>query len=221
MIKLIGSIGLTTAVVIAAYFFYDHEGRESRRIIAELERKLDRAWSAELVADIVVHSVDGGKIDATFVQYSNNNEVPAFERRLTLHGEEIYIDALVAQFDRGLVEANDGLRGKSILLFRKAFGDRQEPANGIALFCATDDSLIPAVAAVDSEPSEFERKLWSRFWDIANSPALSTQLGVRVAQGEAPHVKAVAGQVYKLTLRAAGGLEITPRLPAAVVGSGR
>ena len=31
-------------------------------------------------------------------------------------------------------------------------------------------------------------------------------------------MKAVQGQVYKLTLRAAGGLEMTPRLPAALVG---
>jgi len=43
----------------------------------------------------------------------------------------------------------------------------------------------------------------------------------RLAQGEAPHVKVVPGQVYKLTLRASGGLEIQPRLPAAVTGAPR
>ena len=32
-------------------------------------------------------------------------------------------------------------------------------------------------------------------------------------------MRAVVNQVYKLTLRASGGVDITPRLPAAVVGT--
>ena len=34
----------------------------------------------------------------------------------------------------------------------------------------------------------------------------------------APHVKAVEGQVYRLKLRATGGLEMTPLLTKAVLG---
>jgi hypothetical protein len=137
---------------------------------------------------------------------------------MTLPGEEFYIDALVVRFDRKYVEAGDGLRGKSLLLFRRAFGDQQKPVDGVPLFTGQAGSQIPELMQVDRVPSDFEKQIWTRFWDYANDPTLAAAQGIRVAQGEAPHIRAVAGQVYKLTLRSSGGLEITPRLPAAVVG---
>jgi len=191
---------------------------EQRRVITELEGKLDRAWAAELVGDLRVESVtsEPPEVVATFYQYAPGTETPVVKRRLRLAGTEVYVDALVVTFDRKYVEAGDGLRGKSLLLFRRAFGDLQKPVDGVPLFRAEGASPIPEVAQVDAAPGEFERALWSRFWDYANDPRRAAADGIRIAQGEAPHVKPLAGQVYKLTLRSAGGLEIVPRLPAAV-----
>ena len=121
--------------------------------------------------------------------------------------------------ERKFVEAGDGLRGKSLLLFRRAFGDQQKPADGVPLFRQLGEAPIPDVLQVDSTPSEFERGIWARFWELASDPDLARSQGIAVVQGEAPHIKPVVGQVYKLTLRAAGGLDIQPRLPAAVLGS--
>lgn len=221
-------VGLAIAVLIAAaagYLYWrasekDRVIAEQRRVIVELERKLDRAWAAELVGDLRVNAVtkDPPSMDVTFYQYQPGTETPTFQRRMTLPGREVYIDALVVTFERGLVEAGDALRGKSLLLFRRAFGDQQKPVDGVPLFRRDDASPIPEVAAVDATPGAFERQLWARFWDYANDPALAKSAGIRIAQGEAPHVEAAVGQVYKLTLRASGGLEITPRLPAAVTG---
>jgi hypothetical protein len=216
-------------VGVAGYMFYQHVTEkerviaEQRRIISELAQKLDRAWASELVADVRVDRlvndpVAGRQLDLTFVQYQPGTEVPALRRAFTLSGEELYIDALIVQFERSFVEEGDALRGKSLLLFRRAFGDQQKPADGVPLFRGDGESLIPELAQVDATPSEFEQQLWGRFWTYANDPATAAADGIRVAQGEAPHVKAVAGQVYKLTLRASGGLEITPRLPSAMVG---
>lgn len=194
---------------------------EQRRLIAALEQKLDRAWASELVADLRVDAVDEARREMrlTFFQYAPGTETPVLERSMTLPGSEVYLDALVVRFDRALVEAGDGLRGKSLLVFRRAFGDLQAPADGVPLFRGEGASPIPEVAQVDAEPSAFERDLWLRFWDLANDPRRAAEAGVRLAQGEAPHVKVVAGQVYKLTLRASGGLEIQPRLPAALTGA--
>jgi hypothetical protein len=195
-------------------------------VIAELGRKLDRAWADELVADLRVDRLEGNPADGeqkmhlTFIQYQPGTETPAFRRSMVLPGEEVYIDALVVQFERKFVEEGDGLRGKSLLLFRRAFGDRQQPVQGTPLFTAQPESLVPELLQVDSAPTEFEKKIWTKFWDYMNDPKLAAADGVRVAQGEAPHVKPVAGQVYQLRLRASGGLEIRPRLPAAVVGDG-
>jgi hypothetical protein len=197
---------------------------EQKRIIAELERKLDRVWADELVADLRVDRVDVDpatnkpRMFLTFIQYKPGTEEPMFRRSMVLPGEEVYVDALVVQFERKFVEDGDGLKGKSMLLFRRAFGDQQQPVEGVPLFRGAGDSPIPEAVQVDAAPGEYERQLWARFWNLANDPKAAAAEGVRVAQGEAPHVRVVQGQVYQLRLRAAGGLEMKPRLPAAVVG---
>jgi len=219
-------LGALALLAIAGLFGYwlwkngekDRTIAEQRRVIAELGVKLDRAFAAELVGDLRVDVVraEPPTIEGTFYQYAPGTETPVFKRRVQLAGHEVYIDALVVTFERKFVEAGDGLRGKSLLLFRRAFGDLQKPVDGTPLFRTDDTTSIPEVAQVDPMPSEFERNLWARFWDYANDPRRAAEDGIRVAQGEAPHIKPVPGQVYKLTLRSAGGLEISPRLPAAV-----
>ncbi len=62
------------------------------------------------------------------------------------------------------------------------------------------------------------RQVWTRFWSYANDPGQATAAGIRVAQGEAVHTRAVRGQVYKVTLSASHGLSLVPRLPGAMVG---
>lgn len=223
------SAGLVVAVTVAAagaYLYWragekDRVIEEQRRVIGELGKRLERAWAAELIGDLRVNAVDAEApaMDVTFYQYAPGTETPVFQRRMRLPGRELYLDALVVTFERGFVEAGDGLRGKSLLLFRRAFGDLQKPAEGTPLFRRDDTVAIPEVAQVDRAPGDFERQLWTRFWDYANDPRRAAEAGIRLAQGEAPHIQPVAGQVYKLTLRASGGLEITPRLPAAVTGA--
>jgi hypothetical protein len=219
-------VGVVGGLFYRQYYEKDRLIAEQKRIISQLELKLDRSWAEELVADVRVRSVgvdpDTGKanMELTFIQYQPGTEIPSFERSMTLPGEEFYIDALVVQFDRKFVEAGDGLRGKSLLMFRRAFGDQQKPVDGVPLFRGEGRSPIPEMMQVDNQPTEFETKIWTQFWDYANDPTLAAAQGIRVAQGEAPHIRAVSGQVYKLTLRSSGGLDIVPRLPAAVVGNG-
>ena len=220
-VTLLGICG-TGAWFGAQWFEKERVIAEQKRVIAELGKKLDRIWAESLVADIRILSVTvdaqaGHKVtDVDFVQYEPGTERPSFRRRMRLMGDEVYIDALVVKFDRALVEAGDGLRGRSLLLLRRAFGNRQQPDQGVPLH-ARDIRLVPEVARVDRDPGDFERRLWLQFWHYANDPGAAAAAGVRVAQGEAPHVKAVPGQVYKLTLSASGGLNIVPRLPSAVL----
>lgn len=225
---LLSVLAIIGAGAVAGWHFFEKERliREQERIIAELETKLDRSWAEELVADVKVEGVthDGEDEDPTmdllFVQYAPGTEKPVLRRRFTLPGEEFYIDALVVRFERRFVEVGDGLRGKSLLLFRRAFGDRQRPIDGVSLVRTVEDGLgpVPELYRVDPTPSEFERMIWERFWTFANDPAAAETEGVRVAQGEAPYMKARPGQVYQLTLRSGGGLKIKPRLPSALVG---
>jgi len=217
------AVGLVGYVVYRHFTEKDRVIAEQRRIIGELEVKLDRAWASELVADVRVDRITtdpaGGKhMELTFVQYERGTEIPSLRRSFVLPGEELYIDALVVQFDRAFVDEGDGLKGKSLLLFRRAFGDNQKPIDGVPLYRGSGDGPVPEVAQVDAAPGAYETQLWDRFWRYANDPKAAAEAGIRVAQGEAPHVKAMSGQVYQLTLRSSGGLEIKPRLPSAVVG---
>jgi hypothetical protein len=128
----------------------------------------------------------------------------------------------VVKFERKLVEEGEGLRGKSLLFFRRAFGDRQKPVEGVPLYLQSAETAgsegIPDRLRIDVQPSDYERQVWTRFWTYANDPAQAREAGIRVAQGEAVHTRAVQGQVYKVTLSAAHGLSLVPRLPAAMVG---
>jgi hypothetical protein len=209
------------ALLSGTALFFWHRYQEKERIIRELALKLERAWKQELVADVRVDAVESGiggqapTMRLTFIQYRRDApDGEAFRVPLVLRGEEFYIDGLSIRFDRDLIEAGDPLRGKSLLLFRRAFGDADRPDHGVPLF---DAQGIPAELKVDAEPSEFERRLWLRFWELANDPVAAQRERVAAAQGEAPHMKPVVGQIYMLSLRSSGGIEVRPRLPAAVL----
>jgi hypothetical protein len=236
-VKKLGALAtLLILGALAAVGFFWYEGAtekdrriaEQSRVIAALEQRLDRSWAEELVADVRVDALtrdaDGGRpeMTLTFAQYQPGSETPSLRKTMTLPGMEFYVDALVVQFDRKLVEEGDGLRGKSLLFFRRAFGDRQRPVDGVPLYkqgvSTSISEDIPDGLRVDSEPGAYEREVWSRFWTFANDPRRAAEAGIRVAQGEAVHTRAVRGQVYKVTLSAAHGLSLVPRLPAAMVG---
>jgi hypothetical protein len=50
--------------------------------------------------------------------------------------------------------------------------------------------------------------MWSLFWRLMDEPPLAEQFGVRVAQCEAPAVVLQSGQIWEVTLDAAGGLNL-------------
>jgi len=123
----------------------------------------------------------------------------------TVEGKRIYVESLVIQFEDRYVEQGDALRGTSLCLFRRLFGENQSPNEGVQLDGVGQQ---PAVYGGDTTPGAVHDALWQRFWDYANDPALARELGVRAMQGEAPFVEARPGKSYRLELRASGGLVI-------------
>jgi hypothetical protein len=140
-----------------------------------------------------------------FTELDSQGEPVALGRELVLQGKLIYVDALVIKFADEYVERGDALRGASICLFRRAFGEDQKPAEGVPLDAA---GARPLVYGGDVLGDPFHAGLWTRFWDYANDPEAARALGVRALHGEAPFVEARAGKSYRLELRASGGLTI-------------
>jgi len=144
----------------------------------------------------------------------NNVGVP---HEFRIQGDVAYVDAWVVKFKDELVEEADPLRGTSICIFRRIFGEHQEPKNGFVL---DPVGSRPAAYSHGSEMSDLEREIWSRFWDYANDPVMAEKIGARAAHGEAPSMKLRKGKSYRIDLRASGGLGIEPeREPPADRGN--
>ncbi len=116
-----------------------------------------------------------------------------------------HFDALVIKFQNDYVAKGDQLRGRSIALFRRVYGETQAPQDGYWL--GTPGS-VPDVYRVNPEPTDFELGLWREFWSYVIDPKKAEEAGVRVAQGEAVYAPMRPGEHWILTLEADGGLNL-------------
>jgi hypothetical protein len=119
----------------------------------------------------------------------------------------VYVDALVIKFEDEFVTAGDALKGRSLLLFRRIFGDRHRPVEAHVL---DREGQMPQVYAAERAPSAFERELWAQFWMLANDPAEARRRGVRALHGEAVSTRLRPGAIYGVTFRSTGELTIQP-----------
>jgi hypothetical protein len=186
-----------------------------------LEQCIQRLTDADRVAE--VHVVEQRLLESNsdasrprvqttleFIELDREQH-PLPSRRFVIDDEVIYFDALVVKFSHENVAAGDALRGKSLALFRRVYGEGQQPSEGQPIDPQGD---VPNIFRVHAEPSEFEQQLWTRFWDYARDPELAAAEGVRIAQGEAVYVPMREGDVWALTLQHNGGLNIKLRRSA-------
>jgi hypothetical protein len=146
----------------------------------------------------------GVETDVEFQELAEDGAPLGEPRRFTLLGKVAYVDALVIKFDDSYVEQGDALRGSSLCLFRRLFGEYQWPSEGFPLDTA---GARPLPYAAGDDPG-FESRLWTRFWDYANDEAAAAAAGVRAIHGEAPYIELREGRSYELELRASGGLSL-------------
>lgn len=125
-------------------------------------------------------------------------------REIEVLGTRVYLESLVIKFEDDYVEGGDFLRGSSICLFRRAFGEHQAPEDGALI----ESGRLPRVYAGDDDPDPFYDQLWERFWDYANDPEAAAEAGVRALHGEAPFMELRAGASYLVELRSSGGLTL-------------
>lgn len=218
MMRSVVKILLLTAVVLGAAVATVHYRtahsleaqleREQQRT-AQLEEVVSRLTSERRVADIIVTAQDtvGEHLTTSivFVEYAANGvALPA--KRFTLVGKMVHLDAMVIKFDGRFVAENDALRGRSIALFTRIFGETQAPSEA---FPIDSPGQPPAVYRNTDKPvSDFERDLWKNFWRLADDANYRASTGVRVAQGEGVWRPFEMGRLYTVTLESNGGLNI-------------
>jgi len=154
------------------------------------------------------------KIDpATMEQYTKIQYVEVDDkgkpmdepREFRLKGDMVFVDYWVVKFEDKYIETADLARSTSICLFRRIFGEQQKPADGYLL---DSPGTLPKAYGRGAPPSEFERKIWDDFWNIANDPEKAKELGIRAIHGEAANIKLAPGKQYRVELRATGDISI-------------
>ena len=194
---------------------------EKQAEIDHLDLSLRLLKVEKRVAQVVVSRQEGSEEDGDlatlvkFVEVDGEGDALGSVKTLEIDGDVLYVDSWVVKFDDELVEGADSLRKSSMVLFRRMFGENQEPSEGIAL---DNPDQRPEVYGGDQPMSEFERGIWENFWEYANEPEKAQEVGIRAAHGEAVSMKLRPGRVYELTLRASGGLSFEPAKLPAVMG---
>lgn len=142
-----------------------------------------------------------------FVELSPQGDAMSKPKPMELLGDLIYVDNWVIKFDDRYIEKGDIERGTSLCLFRRVFSEDTLPSEGITL---DEVGMRPQAYARGGTMSDFEKKLWTDFWEFANDPKKAAEMGIRAANGEAVSIKVREGKVYNISLRASGGLSIAP-----------
>lgn len=207
-------VAVVAAGAIGIYLYHAHSSVEAqlereRERTAELRQIVQRLTAERRVADVMVTGqqvVDGVlRTSLVFVEYGRDDRaLPA--KRFTVDGKIVHFDAMVVKFDGKFVEQNDPLRGRSVALFTRLYGETQSPAQG---FPVDVPCQVPEVYRdPDPKVQQFQRELWQNFWRLADDAEYRNAMGVRVAQGEGPWRPIEPDQLYTITLDANGGVNI-------------
>jgi hypothetical protein len=117
-------------------------------------------------------------------------------------GGTVYFEALVVKFDHEKVAGGDPENPQSLAVFRRVFGEHQAPE------AATDVAANAATLLALNGPLAGEGRRWEQFWQMVEDPEEAARYGVRSAQCEAVGAPLKRGQIWEVTLDAAGGLNL-------------
>jgi hypothetical protein len=220
MVRTSLKLALLAVLVIAGavgLFKYEHQRNgvevrleQEQQKSRKLEGIVEHLSAEKRVADVIVtdqNEVNGVKhTTLLFVEYAKDGS-PLPGKCFTFEGKQAHIDAMVVIFDGKYVRERDSLRGRSIALFTRLFGDKQTPEQAHRI---DDPNQIPAIyRGADPRVSQFEQDLWKDFWRLADDDAYRQSMGVRVAQGEGVWRPFEPGKLYTITLKTDGGLLIS------------
>jgi hypothetical protein len=211
---LLSAAGGAALVVWLVVQIGNFEARELRQRVANLQREKEelvlfaqRLSASRRVAQVSVQGqtpdAAGRPVTTLLWQEIGPNGVIAAPRKFEVLGTLVYFEAQVIKFAHQFVGEGDPNRSASVALFRRVFGNRQSPDSATPF-----DRTAPPRLEGTPEARATSAQLWDRFWELAENPALAEQYGVRVAQFEAPAAEVRTGQIWEITLDAAGGLNL-------------
>ncbi|CAN5426849.1 hypothetical protein BH09PLA1_BH09PLA1_22830 [soil metagenome] len=220
MLRALGKIlALASLVLTGSIALWVYQEKFSASVqIARLEQKnqmleqvVKRLGDEKRVAELLVteQKTDAaGNLQTTllFVEYTRGGEsLPP--KVFTIEGKLAHVDAMVIKFDQHFVAEGDPLRGHSIALFTKIYGDKQAPASAMNI---DEPGKVPDIYRdADARLASFEQELWANFWQLAADEDFRKERGVRVAMGQGVWGMFEPDKLYRVTLESDGGLNLT------------
>src|SRR5688500_18902860 len=116
----------------------EQELLEAKQKAAQLEQFIQRLTTHKRRGEIIVSEQSknsAGDVESTtllFVEYAPDGK-PLPPRFFTIEGNVAHLDALVIKFEQDLVKEGDPLRGHSLALFHRLYGDHQKPVDGFRI----------------------------------------------------------------------------------------
>ena len=176
---------------------------ETAMWLLKLNHRVARFTVLEVGAD--PDDPDRHRATVEFVELGPEGEPVGEPRVIPIVGKRLYVEGLVIKFEDSYVEGGDLLRGSSVAILQRAWGEDQPASEGTPL---DTPRMHPLPGQDDDVGHPFYEDLWERFWDYANDPKAAAEKGVRAMHAEAPSIELRAGRTYRVELRASGGLSI-------------
>jgi len=217
-----------TVLGLLGWFFHDmHERRmEEQKLRESLARLTEETPCARILVHQVDVNADTGKTEISMswldTDKSWKRRSGAQIKKLKVIGKEAYFDSYQIIFDSEKVQEGDPLRGKTLTVFARTYGSDQKPSEGTPLNMPGDvlgvaeaggELVPPAFRQGDNPPTELERRLWSRFWELCTDPEAAEREGVRTLQGTAVHKPLQANMEYRLSINNQGQIFLDGPLP--------
>lgn len=228
------SLAILALISVAGWFgYHTYYGRQDvEKRLAEREAEIERlgqeleARQREIVRldtanrllkldhrvaqlDVLKQEGTGKDLVTTvsFVELDQQGKPLGESRVFAIQGDMVHVDAQIVKFDDKSIEEGDPERSASLYLFKRLYGDQQKPEEA---FSIDRQNFRPAAYRGGKEMPDFEREIWSKFWDYANSQEKAQKAGLRAVHGQGVYVKMVPGKRYRVLLRASDGLSFQP-----------
>jgi hypothetical protein len=213
-IRLIGWCTVLLVGVLIAWTLVESrlEKAALQRQIRELKERIARLISEESRARLLVESMRQGKdggLETTLIWADTDADGRMLKgtglRRFTVKGTDVHCDTRQILFPAESVAEGDPLRGRSLTLFARIYGEREAPIEGDELDLAADADGVPRrFRSADPSARDAESTLWKRWAEYLVNPEACREDGVRTVQGTAVHKAVVVGREYRLKVSALG-----------------
>lgn len=206
---------IAIAAILAGILYVVKSQIENRLLKKVIERLTADSRVAEVLVTDVKHDAKTKKAYTTikFLEYDTKLN-PLEPRYFTFSGNVIQFQSMVIRFDDFYVKKGHPLKGKSAYLFMKAF---MLTDKGAETFEITRINEIPSGYEAADVKNNFEKKLWTKFWEYALNPEKAGKVGIKNAQIEAPGTKFIPGKIYTIKIEHDGGLRIDVKLVTPIL----